>query len=355
MEFSETRTLIHQIPNPAFLVRQGSIVDANAAARQQGITIGHAIAPMIANGKLEYQELTTGCLYLTLTIAKTACGASASRYHDFDLFLLEQEDDMAELQAMALAAQALRTPLANVMAVTDSLFPMVEMNGSREQAARINKGLYQMQRIIGNMSDAYRYSRDTSPKQTIRDIRALLGELFEKNIPLIAHAGITLKFTNLPDSVFCLVDEEKLERAVGNILSNALKFTPKGGGIDARLTHRHNMLYLTVQDEGPGIPDGVKGSIYTHFQRHPGVEDGRFGIGLGMVLIRAAAAAHGGTVLVDQPEGKGSRVTMTLAIRQKTDPSVRSTIFHVDYAGGRDHLLLELSEQLPADLYSKEL
>lgn len=358
MELLENSTVVlHEIPIPAFLVKDGTVVDANAAALQHSIAPGNAIRPLLATGAAEYEELSGGRLYLTLRLADTPWGASVIRRPEYDLFLLEQEDDIAELQAMALAAQALRTPLSNVMTVADRLFPLAESESSaeaREQTARINKGLYQMLRIVSNMSDAYRYSRDSSPRLELRDIRGIMEELFREHMPLIRHTGVQLSFENLPDSIFCLVDSEKLERAVGNILSNALKFTPKGGTIDARLTRRGKMLYLTVQDSGTGIPQTIKGNVYNHFQRHPGIEDGRFGIGLGIVLIRAAATAHGGTVLIDQPEGQGTRITMTMDIRQNSDSLVRASIISVDYAGGRDHRLLELADNLPAQLYHSE-
>lgn len=357
MELSASSTaVLQELPIPAFAVRSGVIFDANAAARQQGVQNGSAIETLLSTGVTEYAAFSSGRLYLTLQLAGMTCGASVTKGPDYDLFLLEQEDDTAELQSMALAAQALRGPLSNVMTVADRLFPLTDTGSSeiQEQTARINKGLYQMLRIISNMSDAYRYTQDTAPRMEIRDIRAIMEELFQQHAPLIQHTGIGLHFENLPTSVFCLVDAEKLERAVGNILSNALKFTPKGGTIDARLIRAGRMLHLTVQDSGAGIPGNLQGNVYNHFQRQPGIEDGRFGIGLGMVLIRSAAAIHGGTVLIDQPEGAGTRVTMTLAIRQDADAMVRSSIISVDYAGGRDHLLLELADNLPTELYYPE-
>ena len=62
---------------------------------------------------------------------------------------------------------------------------------------------------------------------------------------------------------------------------------------------------------------------------------------------------HGGTVLIDHPEGAGTRITMTLAIRQAPPGNLRSPRLRIDYAGERDHGLVELADVLPASLYEK--
>ena len=72
-----------------------------------------------------------------------------------------------------------------------------------------------------------------------------------------------------------------------------------------------------------------------------------------MVLVQSAASEHQGTVLVDHPEGAGTRVTMTIAIRQNGASLLRSNTLSVDYAGEQDHALIELSEFLPPELYEK--
>ena len=258
---------------------------------------------------------------------------------------------------MALAAQELRQPLTSIMTVADRLFPLAEEESDPElqdQVSRINRGLFQMLRIISNMSDAYRYSQNLSTNQKTRNICGLLDEIFQSAVPLVAHTGTQLNYTGLQESIYCLVDAEKLERAVSNILSNALKFSPKGSVIDAKLTRKGNMLYLTVQDTGTGIPQRMRSNVYSQFRREPGIEDSRFGIGLGMVLIRSAAAAHGGTVLIQQHPEEGTKFTMTISIRQNSDHFLRSnSVLHADYAGERDHNLLEFSDSLPADLYRK--
>lgn len=353
-QITDAMGMLDLMVRPGFCVRDNIIIKANPSAQSHMIAVGANITEYLRTGKEEYAEFSDGCLYLTLSVCGQECGASVTRMGDFHVFILEQEADQAELQAMALAARELREPLTSVMTTADRLFPMVALQddpATREQVARLNRGLFQMLRVISNMSDANRYSSAPTSRQETMDICALLEEVFARAGELVAHTGISLTFSNLDQRVLCLVDAEKLERAVLNIISNAIKFTPKGGAIEAKLIRRGNKLYLSVQDSGQGVPDNLKGSIHSRYLRQPAIEDSRFGIGLGMVLIRSAAAHHGGTVLMDQPEGKGARITMTLEIRQNPAGTLRSHVLRVDYAGERDHGLIELSDALPASLY----
>lgn len=342
---------------PAFCVKEGTILYVNTAARQRTVAINTNIEELLATGKEEYAAFTDGCLYLSLMISGTPCGASVNRVGDVDIFVLEYDADQEELRAMSLAAEQLRGPLANVVAVVDTLFPVIRDSDDpavQENLARINKGLFQMHRVLCNMSAATQYP-SASPSLTTRDIRAMMEGIFSAAAEQLRHANIELCFTNLPSTIFTLVDEEKLERAIHNILSNAAKFTPKGGTIYARFFRRGRKLYLTVQDNGPGVAPEMRGKLFSRYLRQPGLEDGRFGIGLGLVLVRSVATLHGGTVLMEYPEDAGLRMTMTMDIRQDTRGTLRSPINPPDYAGGRDHLLLELSEVLPASLYKSKL
>ncbi len=350
----EISQLLNFISSPAFAVSHGTVTAVNAEAARLNIAPGSQIAPMLHTGQKEYADYAGGCLHLALSLSGSIFEATVRKTDQSDIFVLEQDAEQAQLQAMALAAQELREPLSNVMTVTDELFTKDGAAASTESAvlaARINRGLYQMLRLVGNMSDAYRYSRESEPQLEMRDICALWDEFWEQSAQLLSGSGITLHYTGLRESIICLVDAEKLERAASNMLSNALKFTPAGGVISVNILRRGNLLSMSLLDAGTGIPESIRSNVYSRFRRHPGIEDGRYGIGLGMVLIRRAAILHGGTVLVEQVPEQGTRITMTMQIRQNADGMVRSPIFRVDYAGERDHKLIELSESLSTDLY----
>ena len=349
-EKKDTLGMLDLVIRPGFCVKENQIIKVNQAAESLFITPGTDVRPLLLTGSEEYAAFTGGCLYLTLSLSSHSCGASVTRVDDIDVFLLEQESDNGELRSMALAARELREPLTNVMITADSLFPLCAAESSprtAEQVARLNRGLFQILRIIGNMSDAERCAA-VSHQETV-DIPALFAEFFEKAETLVSHTGITLTYEGPDQPIYGLADREQLERAVLNILSNAIKFTPKGGTVTAKLTRSGRMLSVT--DSGSGIAQSVRSSVFSRYLRQPALEDSRYGIGLGMVLIRTAAAHHGGAVLIDQPEGVGTRITMTMSIRQSKQATLRSNVLRVDYAGERDHGLIELSECLPTELY----
>ena len=330
---------------PGFCVKENKIIKCNRAAQGLFLTEGDDILPLLHIGREEYEAFTSGCLYLTLRLNGQDFGASVTRMEDGDVFILDQEADQGELQAMALAARELREPMANVMISADKLLRSLDT----PDAARLNQGLYQLLRIIGNMSDAAKYT--VSSRQEIRNICAFMASVFEKATVLAGHAGIRLCYEGCEETIYCLMDEEQLERAVLNVLSNAIKFTGPGGTIRASLVRCGRSMRLSIADTGSGIAEDIMHNVFRQYLRQPGIEDGRRGIGLGMVLIRSTAANHGGTVLIDQPEKDGTRITLTFAIRQSTDTPLHSPVFRVDYAGERDHGLLELSESLPSGLY----
>ena len=340
--------MLDLIAVPGFCVKDRTVVRVNAAARTLLITEGMPLEELLLTGSEEYASYQDGCLFLGIQIAGSVRGARVNRIDGEDVFLLDQDTDPAELTSLALAARELREPLTRVMHAARKLFE----DAQNEEAAKLNRGLHQMLRILGNMSDASEYSRGA--RLETLNISAVIDEVFEKAEGLLSAAGITLSYQGLPEPIFSLADGAQLERAILNILSNALKFTAPGGTVSASLTQRGRTLYLQILDSGCGIADELLPTVFSRYTRIPAIEDSRQGLGLGMVLIRSAAVNHGGTVLIQRPEEGGTAITVTMAIRQNAAAILRSPALQVDYSGGLDHALLEFSESLPAHFYMPE-
>lgn len=347
METMMEQGMLDLLIRPGFCVQNHTIVYANQAAQALLLSSGMDIRELLLTGQEEYHGFREGCLYLQLNIAG-GCGASVFSLGDQQFFLLDQESDDDALRAMALAARELREPLAGMQL---SLQSLSGDNHDREQIARLNRSIHQMLRIIGNMSDAGRCSVSSRPE--LRDVPKVFSGIMERLQQLTARAGRPLSYQCNADSVLSLIDEALLERAILNLVSNSMKFSPEGSSIRVQLNLHGRMLILSITDSGSGIADNLQQTLFHRYLRQPGIEDSRFGLGLGMVLVRSAAAQHGGTVLIDRPEGTGTRVTMTLPIRQDVS-TLRSPVLRIDYSGEQDHGLVELADCLPLSAYYKE-
>ncbi|MBQ9837897.1 MAG: HAMP domain-containing histidine kinase [Oscillospiraceae bacterium] len=344
--------LLDVLLQPAFSVEQGVITAVNRGAAQLFLEPGTAVESLLATGQAEYAQFNGGCLYLTLLPGSEPRSARVIRKGGADIFILDPQEDLSQLNALALAARELRNPLADILATVDRLFPAIDEQEDpavQQGMAAINKGLFRLQRLVCNMSDASRY-RTLCRKQTV-ELQEMLGKLLSEAAYLCREAGVTLDYQNLKQSLYCSADAEMLERAIYNLISNSLKFSPKGSTVGFSAVKRGSRVYLTVTDSGSGISPDLYVGISRRYIREPGIEDGRFGIGLGMAMVQAAAAAHGGVVLFDPSREQGAQITLTLSLDDSKSTSVRSDIYTVDYAGERHHGLIELSDSLPAHVY----
>ena len=349
----DKQNLLEMIDRPAFIAHHGIITDRNEAAKQRQIPLGQAVEALMPEGCDAYKEYRGGILYLTLQIGWIQCGATVVRQEDRDIFLMDRDADQAQLQTLALAAQQLRMPLSNVMTLADQLFPELA-DGQKEKASQMRRALFQLMRLITNMADAERYTGLDAPSFESTELCSFFREVVQKADTSLASTKVQVRFTCPETRIFTMVDRERMERAVLNLLSNAVKFSRPGSYVDVTLTRSGKMAMLTVEDHGSGIADHVQGSLFHRYMREPAIEDSRFGLGLGMTLVRTVAAAHGGTVLLEQTAG--TRVAMTMAIRKEIPGTLRSPKLRIsDYAGGRDLGLLEFSESLPDSAYEETI
>lgn len=345
--------LLALIREPAFYVTDGFVQVSNDAAVRLFIEPGMSITKLFSP-TVEYKDLIDGCMYFSASLNKHPYGITVQPVQDGCIYTLDSTSDDRELRTLALTAANMRQPLSAMIASADNLAQQLSTSDDpkvREHLDYLNRNLTRMHRTLCNMSDVVQYAQGHSGNMAMQDIVSVISSVFQHAQALAAHRGITFDYQLPQEPVYCVIDAQLLERAVYNMISNALKFSEANGTVLAKLVHSGHRISISITDQGCGIQPQLISSVFHRYQRCPGLDDGRFGLGLGLALVRCAAVIHNGTVLLDKPEGIGTRITLSFPITQTSSAILRSTGSSVDYAGGWDHALLELSDVLPSHLY----
>ena len=140
-----------------------------------------------------------------------------------------------------------------------------------------------------------------------------------------------------------------MEQALYQLLSNALKYTPKNGTVTVELKRSGKQLLLSVADTGCGIPSEQMGHLFDRCLRPAAPAGPGHGLGLGLLLCRSIAQKHGGGLLAESVPGKGSRFTLSLPERMSGN---RVSDVPTAYNSGFNRTLLGLADALPAAAYT---
>jgi len=139
--------------------------------------------------------------------------------------------------------------------------------------------------------------------------------------PLANKKGIHL-ITQWPDSSITLsVDRPRLEIAIGNLLDNALKFTPEGGEITVSLERSSDQIFVRVRDTGIGIPPQALSHVFERFYRGHG--NNLKGSGLGLAIVKSVVEAHHGQVKVESKVGLGSTFTLIFPFSKSANEDIK--------------------------------
>jgi two-component system sensor histidine kinase BaeS len=103
-------------------------------------------------------------------------------------------------------------------------------------------------------------------------------------------------------------DPARLGSVLANLLSNAIRHTPAGGTVTVSAREAGDMVEIEVTDTGTGIPPDLLPNVFGRFVRGPGSE----GSGLGLAIARDLVVAHGGSIIVESPPGRGTTFRFTL-------------------------------------------
>ena len=200
---------------------------------------------------------------------------------------------------LALLSHELRnplTPLANCLFVLTHSAP----DSERAHAARsiMQRQVEQLTRLTEDLLDVTRISRGKMRLQRARvDFGELLSNTLEDHLASFESSGVTLASEIEPGPHWVWADPARLTQAMSNLLGNALKFTPRGGRVRARLEREGEQVALRVSDTGAGIAADVLPWVFEPFAQAPQtLEQSRGGLGIGLAMVKGLIELHGGTV-----------------------------------------------------------
>lgn len=252
-------------------------------------------------------------------------------------------------------AQELRGAMANVYAAANRLAPME----AREKDAAVDKNAaiftqsyYRMYRVIGNLTDAAKLAETGKFALSNDDIVGVVRGVCEKAEALFEAEGVTLSFEADKSGQIIAMDAGQIERLLLNLLSNALKFTPRGGSVTVRVRVTPRRVYLSVADTGRGIAPDKLEHVFECFLQSDPMSPPPHGIGLGLAICRRIAQGHGGSIVAESEEGKGATFTVALPNERSADATLRQP--RVAYSGGFNRTLLELSDALGVGAFTHE-
>ena len=228
--------------------------------------------------------------------------------HAFNGMAGQVENTIATLRAFVSdAAHELNTPLT-------ALKTNLELAAAEPDSARcenfLAQAIEQNQRLEGLTRSLLDLSRIESAQAAFEalDLRQLVSEIGERFASRAEQADLTFSL-NLPESEVLLMGNAlQIQRAIENLLENALKFTPPGGTITLTLETAAESVTLTVTDTGMGIPPEDLPHLFERF--HRGRNSAAYpGNGLGLAIVKAVAEAHGGRVTAESVLGKGTKIS----------------------------------------------
>jgi len=189
---------------------------------------------------------------------------------------------------------------------------------TREALTISIRGANKLMSLVNSLLDIARLSSGQSLVELHpQRLEAIVDAAVDYLLPLAADSDITLSKIVEPDLPLVLLDEDKINRVIVNLVDNALKFTPRGGQVTASIERWLNSeggsyVRCIVRDTGPGIPPEYRSRIFERFVQIANRPGRRRGTGIGLNFCQLAIEAHGGRIWVDEAPGGGSEFSFTL-------------------------------------------
>jgi signal transduction histidine kinase len=250
--------------------------------------------------------------------------------------LTRQVSDLKDEKQQLLEVQTLRDEtgnfiihdLRNPLGIINGVIQMLEMvlpeeilDENRELLDAGKAAAGHMHRLVESLLDVSRIEAGEDQIEPVStDLRRLIAKAIQRVTPEMTLSDISLTTEideALPQRV--LLDREKIDRVLTNLLDNAVKYTPSKGHIQVTAERRDDQIALSVDDSGPGIPPEERERIFERFAQVKGRRARRRGFGLGLTFCQLAVEGHGGRIWVEPgADDIGSRFVFTLPLVEPT-------------------------------------
>jgi signal transduction histidine kinase/ActR/RegA family two-component response regulator len=243
------------------------------------------------------------------------------QYQIRDLLRQRDEADKRKDEFLAMLAHELRNPLAPLRTGLELLKLDPEPELVARTRATMERQITNLTRLVDDLLDVSRMTRGKiALKKVTLDSRQPVSEAVSVAQPLAASKNLKL-FVDLPgEPVIVAADPVRLEQIMGNLIGNAIKFTPSGGTIRVSLNVDGEWAVMRVRDTGAGIPPGQLHRVFELFgQATASLDRGQGGLGIGLTVVRLIAELHGGTAQIfSEGDGRGTEAVVRLPLQRQT-------------------------------------
>lgn len=231
---------------------------------------------------------------------------------------LENTMKMKE-EFLATITHEFKTPLAVINAVLqtiDSIYANQVTDHVKKHLQRIRINTFRQLRLVNHLLDITRYNSGRFKMNRKNIDIVFVSEAIVNSVDLYsAQKGVNLFFSSDIKCLVMAMDEEKYERILLNLLSNSIKFTPKGKAIYVHISYKNRKAFISVRDEGIGIPKSKQKLIFERFgQVDSTLSRQAEGTGIGLSLVKTLVEGMNGTISIDSEIEEGSTFTVALPV-----------------------------------------
>ncbi|MBI1813777.1 MAG: HAMP domain-containing histidine kinase [Deltaproteobacteria bacterium] len=224
--------------------------------------------------------------------------------------------ERARLEFVSTVSHDLKSPLGVIQSIAELLLDDAAGALTNDQAQLVQRIRASAHHLIALSHNLLNKARIDAGRLTLQptpeDLANLVANAVERARCAGDLKGITLKCSAATDLPIVQIDTAYIERVVSNLLDNAIKFTPRGGMVDASVSREGDQLVLRVADTGRGIAAAELPSLFERDHRR--AQSSREGSGFGLFIVQAIVSAHGGAVEMESDPGRGTTATVRLPI-----------------------------------------